>query len=82
MRCNLIKARKDRKWTQSETAEKLGISFRQYQRIESGESKGTIELWDKIEDLFLLTSRFLRGIPAIGHGKEDNPQSNPIDQQS
>ena len=73
MRKNLILARKSKKWTQEQTAEKLGISFRQYQRIESGESQGTIELWDKIEDLFLLTSRYLRGIPAIGHGKEDSP---------
>lgn len=73
MRCNLIKARKEKKWTQAETAEKLGISFRQYQRIESGEAIGTIELWDKIEDLFLLTSRHLRGLPSIGHGKEDSP---------
>jgi len=72
MRCNLIKARKDKKWSQEQTAEKLGISLRQYQRIESGESAGTIDMWDRLEDLFLLTSRYLRGLPAIGHGKEDN----------
>lgn len=72
MRTNLIQARKDKGWTQEQTAEKLDISFRQYQRIESGEAHGTIETWDKIEDLFLLTSRHLRGLPPIGHGQEDN----------
>lgn len=72
MRSNLIKARKEKKWSQEQTAEKLGISLRQYQRIESGESVGTIDLWDRLEDLFFLTSRYLRGLPAIGHGKEDN----------
>lgn len=82
MRSNLIKARKDKKWSQEQTAEKLGISLRQYQRIESGESIGTIDQWDRLEDLFLLTSRYLRGIPAIGHGKEDSPSSSPEDQQS
>ena len=72
MRINLINARKKNHWSQEQTAEKLGISLRQYQRIESGESVGTIDLWDRLEDLFLLTSRYLRGLPAIGHGKEDN----------
>lgn len=72
MRSNLIRARKEKKWSQEHTAEKLGISLRQYQRIESGESAGTIDMWDRLEDLFLLTSRYLRELPPIGHGQEDN----------
>lgn len=82
MRENLRKARKARKWSQEKIAEMLDISIRQYQRIESGEADGTISTWDKLEDLFMMTSRDLRGIPAIGHGKANSPLSSPEDQQS
>lgn len=46
--------------TQKQIAQQLGISVRFYQHIEAGARKGSIELWDKIEDIFNVPQRLLR----------------------
>ena len=57
---NLRNARKAAGMTQQQVADKLGVSYRQYQRIESGSAYGTIETWDALEDLFKIHQRVLR----------------------
>lgn len=56
MRENLKAARTAKGMTQQQVAEHLGISLRHYQRMESGEIIGFVELWDDLEDLFPFTS--------------------------
>lgn len=50
-RVNLICARKDKQYTQAELASKLNITERQYQRLEAGTSKGSIDVWVKLKDI-------------------------------
>lgn len=70
MRTNLKKARKDAGLTQEQMAKKLYVGLRQYKRIEHGESLGSIDLWDAMEDFFGIHQRILR---EIHPGTEDNP---------
>lgn len=60
MRPNLKQARLDKGMTQQQVADHLGISLRHYQRMESGEIIGFVELWDDLEDLFSIHQRVLR----------------------
>ena len=60
MRPNLKKARQNAGMTQQQVADYLIVCLRQYQRIESGTSHGTFEMWDKLEDLFNVHQRVLR----------------------
>lgn len=60
MRDNLRAARKAKGMTQQQMADELGLTLRQYQRIESGDAYGTIETWDALEDLFHVHQRVLR----------------------
>ena len=62
MRNNLKAARKARGMTQQDMADYLGISLPHYKNIESGERTGSVELWDKMEDLFSIHQRVLREI--------------------
>lgn len=62
MREKLKEARRAAGMTQQQMADKLNIGLRQYQRIEKGESIGTIELWDQLEDLFNIHQRVLREV--------------------
>ncbi len=48
--------------TQQQMANYLHVGERHYKKIESGETLGSIELWDKIEDLFNIHQRKLREI--------------------
>ncbi|MBL3708837.1 helix-turn-helix domain-containing protein, partial [Enterococcus faecium] len=45
------KYRKQKKLTQKEVAQKIGINERQYQRIEAGESFATQKVLNALEDL-------------------------------
>lgn len=47
-------------YTQKQVAEYLGIHPNSYQRIEYGTRKGSVETWDKLEDLFHVPQRDLR----------------------
>lgn len=60
MRTNLKNARIQAGLTQSDIAEHMEISLRQYQRIEAGTSNGSVRLWDALEDLLRVHQRILR----------------------
>lgn len=62
MRLNLKNARRAAGLTQQAMADKLHIGLRHYKKIESGETLGSIDLWDKLEDMFNVHQRVLRGI--------------------
>lgn len=64
MRKRLREARKAAGMTQKQLAERLGISERQYSRIEHGSSLGAIDLWDELEDFTGVNQRQLRVISA------------------
>ena len=49
MRENLTNARKNKGYTQLELANMLGITERQYQRLEAGTSKGSVDVWEKLK---------------------------------
>lgn len=61
-RNNLIVARNEKKLSQKKVAELIGISERAYKFIEYGERIGSIEVWDKLEDLFGIHQRVLREV--------------------
>lgn len=62
MRENLRAARKAKGMTQQAMADKLGVGLRHYKKIESGETLGSIPLWDDLEDLLEVNQRVLREI--------------------
>lgn len=52
VRENLVKLRKERKWTQMELAEKIGYSDKAISRWETGEVNPDIEVLDRLADLY------------------------------
>jgi len=60
MRENLKAARKAKKLTQQQLADKLGLSLRYYKSVESGERLGGIWMWDMLEDILGVNQRDLR----------------------
>ena len=72
MRERLRQARKEKRMTQQALADKLGISLRHYQRIESGTSYGTFEIWDVLEDYFNIHQRILRDFSATAYDLKAN----------
>lgn len=60
MRKELKAARKRLGYTQQQMADRLGIGLRYYKKIESGETLGSIDIWDKVEDLLGVNQRVLR----------------------
>jgi len=52
MRENLIAERKQKRLTKSEVAKIVGITPRQYDRLEAGTSDGSVKVWQKLKDLF------------------------------
>lgn len=61
MRYRLKESRESKGMTQQQVADYLGMSWRNYQRIEVGKSLGSIATWDALEDLFGINQRELRG---------------------
>lgn len=59
---SLRKARLAKGMTQQQVADALGISWRNYQRIESGKILGKIAVWDALEDMFVIHQRELREV--------------------
>lgn len=53
-------ARTAKGMTQQQVADELGISLRNYCRLESGQTMGRIPYWDALEDLFGVNQRELR----------------------
>ncbi len=60
MRLNLKTARRRAGLTQQQVADKLKVGLRHYKKIESGETLGSIALWDELEDLLMVHQRVLR----------------------
>ena len=60
MRKNLQEARIKAGLTQQQMAEKLGIGLRHYKKIESGETLGSVPIWDMLEDILTANQRVLR----------------------
>ena len=52
MRENLIAEREQKRLTKSEVAKIVGITPRQYARLEAGTSDGSVKVWQKLKDLF------------------------------
>lgn len=69
MRKNLKEARKSAGLTQQQMADRLDVGLRHYKKIESGETLGSIRLWDEIEDILGVNQRVLRENHL---GKEDS----------
>ena len=70
MRRNLQEARKKKGMTQKQVASLLHVGERHYKKIEAGETLGSIEIWDLLEDTLGVNQRVLREIhPA----QEGNP---------
>ena len=59
-RQNLKATRKAKDMTQKQVSEYLCVGERHYKKIESGETLGSVEIWDKLEDLFNVSQRILR----------------------
>ncbi len=57
---NLKEARQRAGMTQKDVAEYLNVIERHYKAIEYGERLGSIDIWDKLEDLFHINQRILR----------------------
>lgn len=70
MRKNLKEARLAAGMTQQQVADKLQIGLRHYKKIESGETLGSIPLWDHLEDMMKINQRVLRENHL---DTEDNP---------
>ena len=70
MRENLKNARKATGLTQQAMADKLHVGLRHYKKIESGETLGSIDLWDKLEDLLGVNQRVLREIHPDKEGNQ------------
>ena len=60
MRRNLKEARKRAGITQQQMADRLDISLRYYQNIETGDRTGDFAIWDALEDITGIHQRVLR----------------------
>ena len=69
MRENLGAARTSAGRARQAMADKLGISLRYYQQIESGDRTGDFTIWDDLEDITGSHQRILR---EINPGKASN----------
>lgn len=72
MRKNLKEARKKAGLTQQAMADKLGVGLRHYQKIESGDTNGSFEVWDALEDILRIHQRKLREIASNHHVPKEN----------
>ncbi len=50
-RKNLIDLRQKRGLTQADVANKLGITVRQFNRLEAGTSDGSVKVWQHLKEL-------------------------------
>ena len=62
MRRNLKEARQKAGMTQQQMADKLDVGLRHYQKIEAGDTMGSFEIWDALEDILGTHQRKLREI--------------------
>lgn len=72
MRKKLKDARQKAGMTQQEIADKLKIGLRHYQKIEAGDTKGSFEIWDALEDILGIHQRILREMRDIRRAPRGN----------
>lgn len=60
LRKNLKEARKKAGMTQQQMADRLGISLRYYQNLETGDRTGDFTLWDELEEITGIHQKKLR----------------------
>lgn len=72
MRKNLKEARMAAGLTQQQMADRLGISLRYYQNLETGNRTGDFIIWDTLEDITGIHQRILREISANHPGQEES----------
>lgn len=68
----LKKARQDAGVTQQRMADRLEIGLRHYQKIESGDTNGSFEVWDALEDMLGIHQRKLREQTDTRHARAKN----------
>lgn len=73
MRKNLKEARQRAGMTQQQMADRLDVGLRHYKKIESGDTLGSIGVWDKLEELLNIHQRKLREISENHRDTADNP---------
>lgn len=73
MRKNLKEARQRAGMTQQQMADRLNIGLRHYQKIESGDTNGSFEVWDALEDILKIHQRILREIEGNHHVPKESP---------
>ena len=76
MRETLRKVRKEKGLTQQQVADLLGIGLRHYQKIEAGETMGSFEIWDVLEDILGIHQRILREISNNRQDLKGNQQGH------
>lgn len=67
MREKLKEARQKAGMTQQQMADRLRISLNHYQKIESGNRTGNVDIWDMLEDITGIHQRKLREIAENHH---------------
>ena len=72
MRKNLKEARQKAGMTQQQMADKLNVGLRHYQKIEYGDTNGSFEIWDALEDILGIHQRILRETSDIRHVLKEN----------
>ena len=72
MRKNLKEARQKAGMTQQQMADRLEVSLRHYQFIESGDRTGDFTIWDELEDITGVHQRILRQNESSHPCKEDS----------
>lgn len=60
MRRRLKQERMAMKMTARQVADHIGVTLRHYRKLESGDTLGSVLVWDALEDLFQVNQRTLR----------------------
>ncbi len=72
MRKNLKEARPLAGMTQQQMADRLEISLRYYQNLETGNRTGDFAIWDELEDITKIHQRILRENENVSGGNGSN----------
>lgn len=68
----LRQARQSRGWTLEHVAKKIGVTKAAIRDLEIGRRKGSIPVWDALEDLFGIPQRQLREQQSSPDGNQVN----------
>lgn len=82
MRKNLVAKREQTGFTKAETAKAIGITRRQYDRLEAGTSDGSVKVWQKLKDLFKTPiDTLLEDTTKKGESQDDRGRIKCVDRQ-